>query len=64
MDDLLLFTPSKTSHIAKLEDLLKVLLKNGLKISPKNVNYLGRNYNMWETQSLLKTGEFASSYKK
>ena len=27
MDDSLLFTPSKKSHIAKLEDLLKVLLK-------------------------------------
>ena len=35
MDDLLLFTPSKKSHIAKLEDLLKALLKEGLKISPK-----------------------------
>ena len=32
MDDLLLFTP--TTHMAKL-DLLKALLKNGLKISPK-----------------------------
>ena len=35
MDDLLLFTPSKKSHIAKLEDLLKALLKNWLKIYPK-----------------------------
>ena len=35
MDDLLLFTPSKKSHIAKLEDFLKALHKNGLKISPK-----------------------------
>ena len=35
MDDLLLFTPSKIVHIAKLEDLLKVVRKNGLKISPK-----------------------------
>ena len=35
MDDLLLFTPLKQSHIIKLEDLLKALLKNGLKISPK-----------------------------
>ena len=35
MDDLLLFTPSKGAHVAKLEDLLKVLLKNGLEISPK-----------------------------
>ena len=35
MDDLLLFTPSKRAHMAKLEDLLKVLLKNGLKIPQK-----------------------------
>ena len=48
MDDLLLFTPSKSSHMAKLSDLLKALLKNGLKISPKkcqllttNLNYMG-----------------------
>ena len=50
MDDLLLFTLSKSSHIAKLEDLLKTLLKNGLKISPKkcqlfrtNLNYMGND---------------------
>ena len=48
MDNLLLFTPSKSSHIAKLVDLLKALLKNGLKISPKkcqlfriNLQYMG-----------------------
>ena len=35
MDDLLLFIPSKETHMNKLEDLLKALLKNGLKISPK-----------------------------
>ena len=35
MDDLLLFTPMKKAHISKLEDLLKTLLKNGLKISPR-----------------------------
>ena len=35
MDDLLLFTPSKKSHIAKLENLVKALLKNEFKISPK-----------------------------
>ena len=47
-DDLLLFTPSKSSCIAKLEDLLKALLKNGLKISLKkcqlfrtNLQYMG-----------------------
>ena len=35
MDDLLLFPPSKDSHMNKLKDLLKALLENGLKISPK-----------------------------
>ena len=35
MDDLLLFMPLKRSHMNKLEDLLKALLKNGLTISPK-----------------------------
>ena len=35
MDDLLLFTLSKKVYIDKLEDLLKALRKNGLKISPK-----------------------------
>ena len=48
MDDLLLFTPSKRSHINKPEDLLKALLKIGLKISSKkcqlfrtNLQYMG-----------------------
>ena len=31
----MLFTPTKSSHFEKLEDLLKALCKNGLKISPK-----------------------------
>ena len=35
MDDLLLFTPSKQSHMKKLGDLFKALLKNGLKKSLK-----------------------------
>ena len=35
MDDLLVFTLGKKSHKAKLEDLLKALLKNGLQISLK-----------------------------
>ena len=34
MDDLLLFTPSKRAHMVKLEDLLKALLNDGLKMSP------------------------------
>ena len=35
MDDLPLFTPSKETHMNKLEDLLKALFKNGLKVSLK-----------------------------
>ena len=35
MADLLLFISSKKAYMAKLEDLLKALLKHGLKISPK-----------------------------
>ena len=35
MDDLILFTQSKKSHMNKLEDILNALLKNRLKISPK-----------------------------
>ena len=35
MDDLLLFMPSKEAHYYKLEELLKALCKNRLKISPK-----------------------------
>ena len=48
MDDLILFTPSKESHINKLEDILSALLKKGLKISPlkcelfkTNLQYMG-----------------------
>ena len=47
MDNLLLFSHSKRAHMAKLEELLKALLKNGLKISPKSVGYLKQNYNTW-----------------
>ena len=43
MDDLLLFTPSKRSHRDKLEDPLKALLKNGLKIFPKKCQLLRTN---------------------
>ena len=43
MDDLLLFTPSRSSHITKLEDLLKALLKYCLKISPKKCQFFRTN---------------------
>ena len=40
MDDLILFTPSKESHMNRLEDILSALLKNGLKILPKKCQLL------------------------
>ena len=43
MDDLLLFTTSKDSHMSKLEDLLKVLAKNPLNISPKKCQLFRTN---------------------
>ena len=43
MDDLLLFTSSKGAHMAKLKDLLKALLKNGSKISPKKCQLFRMN---------------------
>ena len=47
MIDDLLFTPSKNSHITKLEDLLKALLKNGVKYPQRNAGYLGQTCITW-----------------
>ena len=68
MDDLLLFTPSKQLHMRKLEDLLKALCKNGLKISPrkcqlfrKELQYKGNTiFIMQQTRGNTKIG--TSSY--
>ena len=61
MDDLLLFTLSKKSHITKLEDLLKALLKNGLKISPRKcqlfkteLQYMGNTIFIQERRICIK----------
>ena len=62
MDDLLLFKPTKKSHIAKLEDSLKVLLKMDLRFHQRSVNCLEENYNTWVLLFLLKTREFASNH--
>ena len=43
MDALLLFTQSKRSHIDTLGDLLRAMLKNGLKISPKKCQLFRTN---------------------
>ena len=47
-DNLLLFIPSKKTHMENLEDLLKALLKNGLKFLQRNANYSKQKYNIWE----------------
>ena len=49
MDDLLLFTPSEKAHFAKLEDLLKALLRNGLKYLQRSASSVKWNCNTWET---------------
>ena len=61
MDDLLLFTPSKQSYMIKLEDLLKTLLKNSLKISPKKcqlfrkqLQYMGNTIFIWEKRMCIR----------
>ena len=61
MDNVLLFTPSKQSHMRKLEDLLKALLKNGLKISPrkcqlfkKELQYMGNTIFIQEKRVCVK----------
>ena len=58
MDDLLLFTPSVISHMAKLEDLLKALLKNGLKISPKKCQLFRTNLNYMGNEIFIQNKEF------
>ena len=53
MDDLLLFTPSKKSHRDISEDLLKVLLKNGLKISPKKCQLFKTNLQYMDNEIFI-----------
>ena len=54
MNDLLLFSPSKSSHITKLEDLLKALLKNGLKISLKKCQIFRTNLSYMDNEIFIK----------
>ena len=53
MDDLLLFTLSKKSHMDKLEDLLKALLKNGLKISQKKCQLFRTNLQYMDNEIFI-----------
>ena len=62
MDDLLLFTTMKSSHFDKLEDFLKALHKNGLKISPKkcklfktDLQYMGNTIFIRNQKGMCKT---------
>ena len=64
MDDLLLFMPNKEMHFKKLIDLLQVLCKNGLKISPKEcqlfkteLQYMDHTIFIKEKKNLCKTPE-------
>ena len=62
MDDLLLFTPNNQTHFEKLIDLLRVLCKNGLKISPKKcqlfkteLQYMGNTIFIEQKRVCVKT---------
>ena len=64
MDDLLLFMPNKQTHFEKLIDLLQVLCKNRLKISPKKcqlfraeLQYMGNTNFYKRTKSVCETIE-------
>ena len=58
MDDLLLYAPMKLSHFDKLEDLLKALHKNGLKISLKKCQLFKTDLSTWAIQFSLETKEY------
>ena len=51
------FRPSKKVHIAKLEDLLKPLRKNGLKISPKKCQLFRMELQYMENAIFIKDKE-------
>ena len=61
MYDLLLFMPTKKSHVVKLEDLLKVLLKNGFKISPKKCQLFRKELQYMGNTIFLRIGEHVLS---
>ena len=58
MDDLLFFMPTKKSHIAKLEGLLKALLKNELMISQKTCQLLREELQYMGILYSLRIGEY------
>ena len=59
MDDLLLFTPSKGSHMDKLEYLLKALLEKWPKDFPqRSANCSELTYSIWVMKYLHKIKEY------
>ena len=64
MDDLLLFTLSKSSHMDKLEDLLRALLKNGLKISPKTCQLFQTNLQYMDNEIFIQNKKVCAAFEK
>ena len=64
MDDLLLFTPTNKTCMAELVDLLKALLKNGLKIMVRNVSFFRKELQYMETLFLLNIKEPVYNHKE
>ena len=62
MYDLLLFTLLKQSHMRKLEDLLKVLLKMDRKYLQRSVNYSEKNYSTWVILFSFKRKEYVLNH--
>ena len=58
MNALLLFTLSKSSHIAKLEDILKALLKNGLENIPKEMSVIWDKFAIYGQGNIYKGQKF------
>ena len=61
MDDLLLFTPSKSTRVVKLEGLLKALMKNGLKIAPNKCQLVRTNLQCMGYEIFIKEKGFVLS---
>ena len=64
MDDLLLFTLSKDSHMNKLEDLLKALLKNGLNISPRKYQLFKTSLQYMGNELFIQNRKVCATLKK
>ena len=58
MDDLQLFTPSRELYMPKLEDLLKALIKNTLKIPPKKCLLFRTQLQYMSNTIFIRIGEF------